>query len=131
MIGRKEEKEDFIRFLESEKSEFVVVFGRRRVGKTFLIREFFDGKFSFYHTGMANTEKETQLQNFNLSLHKYGKTLYPKVTTWLEAFHQLTQLLSNKRQKGKKVVFIDEMPWMDTPRSGFIQGLEFLTTKTM
>ena len=47
MIGRHKEKEDFIRLLNSEKSEFVVVFGRRRVGKTFLVREFFDGKFSF------------------------------------------------------------------------------------
>ena len=73
MIGRDKEKEDFIRFLSSEKSEFVVVFGRRRVGKTFLIREFFDGKFSFYHTGMANTEKETQLQNFSMSLPSLNK----------------------------------------------------------
>ena len=125
MIGRQEEKEFFIRFLESEKSEFVVVFGRRRVGKTFLIRELFDNKFTFYHTGMANTEKETQLQNFNSSLHKYGNIPYPKVSTWLESFEQLIHLLSNKKQKGKKVVFIDEMPWMDTARSGFVQALEF------
>ena len=125
MIGREAEKTDFIRFLESEKSEFVVVFGRRRVGKTFLIREFLGNKFTFYHTGMANTEKETQLQNFNSSLHKYGNIPYPKVSTWLEAFEQLISLLSNKKTKGKKVVFIDEMPWMDTPRSGFVQALEF------
>ena len=125
MIGREAEKEDFIRFLESKKSQFVVVFGRRRVGKTFLIREFFGNKFTFYHTGMANTEMETQLQNFNSSLHKYGKIPYPKVINWLEAFEQLIHLLSNNKQKGKKVVFIDEMPWMDTPRSGFVQALEF------
>jgi len=125
MIGREEEKADFIRFLESEKSEFVVVFGRRRVGKTFLIREFFGNKFTFYHTGMANTEMEVQLHNFNSSLHKYGKIPYPKVSNWLESFEQLIHLLSNKKQKEKKVVFMDEMPWMDTPRSGFVQALEF------
>ena len=125
MIGRKTEKEDFVRFLESEKSEFVVVFGRRRVGKTFLVREYFGNTFTFYHTGMANTEMETQLRNFNSSLHKYGKIPYPIAATWLEAFEQLIHLLSTKKQKGKKVVFIDEMPWMDTPRSGFVQALEF------
>jgi predicted AAA+ superfamily ATPase len=125
MIGREVEKAGFIRFLESKKSEFVVVFGRRRVGKTFLIREFFENKFVFYHTGMANTEMEIQLQNFNSSLHKYGKIPYPNVSGWLEAFEQLIHLLSNKKVKDKKVVFIDEMPWMDTPRSGFVQALEF------
>ena len=125
MIGRKAEKEDFIRFMESEKSEFVVVFGRRRVGKTFLIREYFSNKFTFYHTGMANTEMEIQLQSFNTSLQKYGEIPYPKVSTWFESFEQLIHLLSNKKQKGKKVVFIDEMPWLDTPRSGFVQALEY------
>ena len=125
IIGREAEKADFVRFLESKKSEFVVVFGRRRVGKTFLIREFFDNKFSFYHSGMANTDKETQLQNFNTSLQKYGKIPYPKVGSWLEAFEQLIHLLSNNKQKAKKVVFIDEMPWMDTQRSGFLQAFEY------
>jgi predicted AAA+ superfamily ATPase len=125
MIGRQEEKAGFIQFLESKKSEFVVVFGRRRVGKTFLIREFFGNMFTFYHTGMANTETEIQMQNFNSSLHKYGKIPYPRVSSWLESFEQLIHLLANKKQRGKKVIFIDEMPWMDTPRSGFVQALEF------
>jgi len=125
MIGREAEKASLIRFSESDKPEFVVVFGRRRVGKTFLIREFFGNRFTFYHTGMANTEMETQLDNFNSSLHKYGIIPYPKVSNWLEAFEQLIHLLSNKKQKGKTVVFIDEMPWMDTPRSGFVQALEY------
>jgi len=125
MIGREREKADFIRFLESDKPEFIVVFGRRRVGKTYLIREYFNNRFAFYHTGMANTELTIQLHNFNSSLHKYGKILYPPASTWLEAFDQLIHLLSNKKQKGKKVVFIDEMPWMDTPRAGFVQALEF------
>jgi len=125
MIGREAEKADLIRFLESEKSEFVVVFGRRRVGKTYLIREYFNNRFAFYYTGMANTKTAIQLQSFNSSLHKYGKIPYPKVFNWLEAFEQLIHLLSNNKKKGKKVVFIDEMPWLDTPRSGFVQALEF------
>ena len=125
MIGREEEKADFDRFMESKKPEFIVVFGRRRVGKTFLIREYFGNKFAFYHTGMANTEMTTQLHSFNSSLHKYGNIPYPQVTTWLESFEQLIFLLSSKKQKGKKVVFIDEMPWLDTSRSGFVQALEY------
>jgi hypothetical protein len=74
---------------------------------------------------MANTERKEQLKNFNRSLHKYGNMPYPPVNTWLEAFDQLIHLLSHKKQKAKKVVFIDEMPWMDTQNSGFLQGLEF------
>jgi AAA+ ATPase superfamily predicted ATPase len=125
MIGRNKEQEDLQRSVESKQSEFVAVFGRRRVGKTFLVREYFDKRFTFYHTGMANTEMQLQLSSFNSSLHKYGKMPYPEASTWFKSFEQLIHLLENVKQKGKKVVFIDEMPWMDTPRSGFIQALEF------
>ena len=125
MIGREKEKEDLIRLSESEKPEFVVVSGRRRVGKTFLIREFFGNRFAFYHTGMANTETENQLNSFNASLHKYGKIPYPKASNWLASFEQLIHLLSNTKKKGKKTVFIDEIPRMDTPRMGFVQALEY------
>jgi hypothetical protein len=68
---------------------------------------------------------EVQLKSFNFSLQKYGKMPYSEITTWLESFNQLIYLLSNTKCKGKKVVFIDEMPWMDTPRSGFVQALEY------
>jgi AAA+ ATPase superfamily predicted ATPase len=78
MIGRKKEQEDLQRSVESKQSEFVAVFGRRRVGKTFLVREYFSNRFTFYHTGMANTEKHIHLSNFNSSLHKYGKIPYPE-----------------------------------------------------
>jgi len=124
IIGRKTEQEALNRIIESDEAEFVVVFGRRRVGKTFLIREFFGNKFAFYHTGLANTGIEMQLHNFNDSLNNYGTGHYPKVQTWFDSFKQLKQLLSNSRKKGKKVVFIDEMPWMDTSRSGFLAALE-------
>jgi AAA+ ATPase superfamily predicted ATPase len=111
--------------MASDQSEFTVIYGRRRVGKTFLVREYFQQRFAFYHTGMANTERDEQLKNFNSSLHKYGDMPYPPVNTWIETFEQLIHLLSHKTQKAKKVVFIDEMPWMDTQNSGFIQALEF------
>jgi AAA+ ATPase superfamily predicted ATPase len=125
IIGRKEERANLDRLLESKKSEFVIVFGRQRVGKTFLVSEYFDNKFTFYHTGMANTEMAIQLKNFNFSLRKYGNMPYSKASTWLESFEQLINLLLNTKKKGKKVVFIDEIPWLDTPRSGFVQALEY------
>jgi AAA+ ATPase superfamily predicted ATPase len=125
IIGRKKEIEDLMHLSETQQSEFVAVFGRRRVGKTFLVREYFGNKFAFYYTGMANTEMALQLKSFNASLHKYGNMPYPEVTTWFKSFEQLIHLLSHTRRKGKKVVFIDEMPWIDTPRSGFIQALEY------
>ena len=124
IIGRKTEQDSLKRFTESDKAEFVVVFGRRRVGKTFLIREFFNSKFTFYHTGMANTGMEMQLHSFNNSLNSYSRSSYPEAKTWFDSFEQLKQLLSKSRKKGKKIVFIDEMPWIDTPRSDFLAALE-------
>ena len=124
IIGRKTEQEALKRFIESDKAELVAIFGRRRVGKTFLIREFFGNKFTFYHTGLANTGMEMQLHSFNTSLNNYSTSRYPTAKTWFDSFEQLKHLLSNSRKKGKKIVFIDEMPWMDTPRSGFLAALE-------
>ncbi|MDR1757552.1 MAG: hypothetical protein LBR51_01140 [Bacteroidales bacterium] len=77
-IGRKEQQEELRQMCESEQSEFVVVFGRRRVGKTFLIREFFKNSFAFYHTGLLNSNKKAQLAVFNFSLNRYGKKSYKK-----------------------------------------------------
>ncbi|MCL2326992.1 MAG: AAA family ATPase [Bacteroidetes bacterium] len=124
IIGRKVEQEALKRFVESDKAEFVAVFGRRRVGKTFLVREFFANSFSFSHTGMANASMEMQLHNFNASLNNYSSKPYQKATTWFESFEQLKHLLQHSRKKGKKVVFIDEMPWLDTPRSNFLSAFE-------
>ena len=124
ITGRKTEQCALKRVIESEKAEFVAVFGRRRVGKTFLIREFFNNKFTFYHTGMANTGMGMQLHSFNASLNSYSKKRYPEASNWFDSFEQLRELLSRSRKNGKKVVFIDEMPWMDTPRSDFVSALE-------
>ena len=125
ITGRKQEQETLKSLTESNEAQFVAVFGRRRVGKTFLIREYFDNKFTFYHTGLANSGIEEQLHSFNASLNEYGKTVYKESQTWFDSFDQLRHLLSSSRTKGKKVVFIDEMPWLDTPRSRFISALEF------
>lgn len=124
IVGREKEQAILRRQVQSDKPEFVAVYGRRRVGKTFLIKEYFSNSFTFYLTGLANVDTQKQLLNFNASLNQYGKVEYPVAETWLEAFRQLAHLLQQSSQKGKKVVFLDELPWLDTPRSGFVSALE-------
>ena len=118
--------EDFRRLAKTGASEFVAVYGRRRVGKTFLIREAFNNKFDFYMTGMANVSLATQLSNFHLTITKYDSAglIANPASNWLEAFHQLSLILE-KQPKTKKVIFLDELPWLDTAKSGFIQALEY------
>ena len=125
IIGRHNEQHALQQYIESDKPEFVAVYGRRRVGKTFLIKEYFKESFSFYISGLANATKEEQLENFNATLTFYGKTSYPRTKKWTETFRQLIHLLEHSKKKGKKIIFIDELPWFDTPRSGFITGLEY------
>ena len=122
MIGRDEEKEKLLRANASEYSQFVTVYGRRRVGKTFFVRETFDYKFTFQHTGLAKTGLRGQLRAWQSSL-KYSGHKVACPNNWLEAFDQLKDFIMVSNDT-KKVIFIDEMPWMDTPKSGFIPALE-------
>ena len=123
MIGRKNEQERLLSALENEESEFIAVYGRRRVGKTYLIRQTFGNGFAFYHTGLAKSPMSDQLAAFGASLNEYGGEVAEPPKNWLEAFTRLRRLLE-KSSGGKKVVFIDELPWMDTPRSRFLPAVE-------
>jgi hypothetical protein len=124
IIGRKNEKKILHEVYNSNVSEFVAVYGRRRVGKTFLIREFFEEKFVFDVAGLANAGTKEQLINFNISLNKnnFGET-FNVAKNWLEAFEQLIILIDQSSQK-RKIIFFDEVPWLDNLRSGFITALE-------
>lgn len=125
LIGRKNERKRFEECLNSQRSEFVIVYGRRRVGKTFLIREFFKNKFTFSFVGAHNQPKEVQLENFAFKLKEYSKSSFlPKIQDWNEAFRELQNYLSTLKTKGKKVIFFDELPWADTQKSGFVVALE-------
>jgi uncharacterized protein len=125
VIGRKKEMKVFTAVLKGNRSEFIAVYGRRRVGKTYLIRKAFEGHFTFQLTGLANSETNEQLINFNTALKKASKkSTTPIAETWFEAFIQLTEFLEKSKAE-KKVVFIDELPWFDTPNSRFIQALEY------
>ena len=123
MIGRKSELIRFQEAMESDQSEFIAVYGRRRVGKTFLIRQAFANHFTFAHTGIAKGSMHEQLVNFQDSLIDCGYKDCPIPQSWLEAFRYLKKVIAESNDI-RKVVFIDEMPWMDTPRSNFTAALE-------
>ncbi len=131
IIGRKKEIGELKQQYLSHKAEFVAVYGRRRVGKTYLIDEALKGKITFRHAGLspidekgASNNLKQQLQHFyqSLQLHGMRKSHCPK--NWLEAFFMLEQYLQAIDTGKRQVVFLDELPWMDTPRSGFIIALE-------
>ena len=123
IIGRKEEQQILHSAVQSENSEFIAVYGRRRVGKTYLIRETFGYKFTFQHTGLAKGNTREQLFSFAISLRDAGYDDCPIPKSWLEAFSLLSAYLKNSADE-KKIVFLDELPWMDTPRSNFISAFE-------
>lgn len=125
IIGRKHEQEILQECLDSTKAEFIAVYGRRRIGKTYLVKQFFEEKFDFYATGVYNISRTEQLKRWKIQLQKHSgeKTVKPK--DWFEAFDQLQKYLESLADKKRIVIFIDELPWMDTPKSNFIRALEF------
>lgn len=125
IIGREQEIAELRRCLDSDRSEFVIVYGRRRVGKTFLVDHFFQGKYDFMYVGGHRLTKAKQLRNFAKALKKAaGLTHQPKLSTWDDAFDALEEFLESLPTEKRKVVFIDEMPWIDTPQSEFVEALE-------
>jgi len=123
MIGRIQEKNDLLRAASSEYSEFVAVYGRRRVGKTFLIRETFDYRFTFQHSGVKNGGKSVQLARFHKAIKDQGYPECPELTDWFSAFDALRELIKRSND-GKKVVFIDEMPWLGRKDATFVSAVE-------
>ena len=126
IIGRKEEIALLQSLQQSNRSAFVAVYGRRRVGKTYLIRSFFEEKFTFQLTGIANVETEQQLTNFHSSLVRTFPEFEDNslAKDWFQAFQQLITAIESLPQPEKKVLFMDELPWLDTSNSMFIPALE-------
>lgn len=123
IIGRDREKETLKNCMESGRPEFIAVYGRRRIGKTFLIKQYFKNKFDFYMTGVVGSTMPEMLEYFNVQLQQYSGREWPLATTWIKAFRQLQEYLSSLRKR-QIVVFIDELPWLDTPRSKFFRALD-------
>ncbi len=123
-VGREYEIRQLEKYRESKEAEFVIIYGRRRVGKTFLVKEFFDDKFDFKVTGLYQKPKKVQLKNFYLALLEYGSLAKKIPGDWLEAFAELKKLLKGIKEERKKIVFIDELPWLDTRQSEFLSAFE-------
>jgi len=125
MIGRKEERSMLESLAQADKSAFVAVYGRRRIGKTYLIRHVFEGQFTFQVTGIANVGLHAQLANFYAGMVRHFDWLEdkPMPDNWFGAFQYLISALE-RHQGATKVLFFDELPWFDCPKSGFIPALE-------
>lgn len=127
VIGRRKQISELEEALASNKPEMVALVGRRRVGKTYLVRQIYADRIDFELTGLQHGNKETQLQNFIFTMGKHfpDYQMKDKPDSWLEAFHFLTQALESLKKQEKLVVFLDELPWLGTKRSGFITGLGY------
>jgi uncharacterized protein len=123
VIGRKEEKAILSNALMSARPELIVVYGRRRIGKTYLIRGVYKNYIQFEFSGINNASLQEQLKNFHLALSaKRAKSKMP--ADWIEAFHQLSHYFDSLKSKNKKVLFIDEFPWLDTRKSNFLPAFD-------
>ena len=128
IIGREKEQKELQRLTDSSSSEFVAIYGRRRVGKTFLVKEFYGQQFAFYATGICRGNRRAQIKCFNDALIEYGSGIKTEPNDWYEAFDRLKVVVSKSR-KPRKVIFLDELPWMDTQKSNFIQALDLFWNK--
>ena len=106
IIGRKKEIEQLTAYYHSGKAEFVAVYGRRRIGKTYLVRNLYRDKFAFDMSGSIEAPTEAQLSNFGYALREYGDSKQPIPTNWTEAFEALKQLLKAKLNGGRLVVML-------------------------
>ena len=130
MIGREKETRELNRLYDSGRAELVAIYGRRRVGKTYLVDETFEGRITFRHAGLSPADEdskgllEAQLNHFYNSLDLHGMEPAEKPTNWLDAFLLLEKHLQKTDNGSRQLVFLDELPWMDSPRSGFLRAFE-------
>lgn len=124
-VGRKVQLAELKEVINSNRSEFIAVYGRRRVGKTFLIRKAVENKFTFYFTAANHVTKNQQLTNFAIALKYYsGSDILDVSDNWITAFSKLGDFIYSLPKNENKIIFFDELPWADTPKSGFLGAFE-------
>lgn len=133
IIARQQELQSLNKVYSSLKPEFIAVYGRRRVGKTFLIREFFCDKGIYFHiTGVKDAPVRKQLRNFTEELSRvfnYSPDTKPK--DWQEAFSLLRKVIDKLSGTERIILFFDELPWLATHRSGFLQDMDYFWNRYM
>ncbi|MBQ9327646.1 MAG: ATP-binding protein [Solobacterium sp.] len=126
IIGRVSEIERLDRCMDDSSAQLIIVYGRRRVGKTFLINEYFDNNFAFKITGAYQKSRRFQLEGFHEELMRKSGRDWDLPSDWRTAFRQLREYLESLPKDKKQVVFFDEMPWLDTAHSDFLAIFEWL-----
>lgn len=127
MVGRHDEQRLLKELYSGSEAEFVVIYGRRRVGKTHLVRETFSNSFFFSYTGIANCNARQQREEFAKALREHGwkpKDDAGVLENWFEAFAAVRELITKAKTDSRLVIFIDEMPWMDNAKSDFVPAFE-------
>ena len=126
ILGREEEKSILDDITASDRAELVAVYGRRRVGKTYLIKAYLAKQVNFHYSGLHGVEIEKQLQRFTQEMSRQindGVAL-PVPADWFAAFDMMQVLLQKKMRQKKVIVFLDEFPWMHTLKSNFLAAFE-------
>ena len=123
LIGRNAETQELEKRFNSGKPEFVAVYGRRRIGKTYLIKNVFAKRLAFYMTGTYDATRKEQLSHFARQYSEYTGGYCAVPNDWGEAFELLKSLIKTYKKK-RAVVFLDELPWLDSRKSGFLKELE-------
>lgn len=125
LVGRKKELQELEWAMQSQRSELIILKGRRRIGKTFLVRSFFNDVYSFHFVGAHKKKREVQLSNFREALIRFsGNGDIPELEGWHDAFNRLGEYLDGCSE-ARKVVFFDELPWADTHGSELVEELEY------
>ena len=126
MVGRIQEISILEKAFKSTESELVAIYGRRRVGKTYLVREHFAGRTFFSFSGLFMATQEEQLKEFSMAMSRINDSSIslrvPK--DWFEAFNDLRIIIEADKSKKKKVIFLDEVPWIATAKSRFLTAFE-------
>ncbi|MBS1512511.1 MAG: AAA family ATPase [Bacteroidetes bacterium] len=127
IIGRNEERQALAEMEAANGADMLAITGRRRVGKTYLVRTYFGRRLHFEFSGVLNADNGQQLQGFSIALTRFsGKRKAMAVPgNWMDAFHALTEYLDSLKKEKKLVVFIDELPWLDTHKSKFLPALDW------
>jgi uncharacterized protein len=127
LVGREDEIVKLHELLYTKEAEMVAIYGRRRVGKSFLIKKAYKKETIFSLIGTKDASKADQLENFIDNIKELSKSKIPlqKPKSWKAAFKILRTFIEDHKSKYKKVIFFDELPWLASPKSGFLQALEY------